>query len=142
MLHHSFLLSVRREFSVRARLLIALLALIQIIAPTWHICELSGQSCCPSPTPGQTDLHCALPNESREGEVLSEPEATLGSPIESHDDNCLAKLLLGMPWQSVSPAELPQLFAALSSSTFVVRQFVALGTSPQPPARAPPFFSA
>lgn len=150
----SFLLSVRRGFSFRVRLAIALLALIQIVAPTWHVCILGENLCCP-PTSSQAEhQHDPL---STEAEVLSgakvlcelhpEPahpnaETVVGSLPETHGDNCLAKLLLGMPWQSILPAEVPAPFPARISTSSSEYFPLSLAALPQPPARAPPLPSS
>lgn len=143
------LLSVHRKFSFRARLLVALLALIQFIAPTWHVCAMGGASCCPPPSEGETKLHCPLPARSTSStpraasccpQEEAAPQQFLNATPEPHGENCLAKLLLGMPWQSVAPLELVEFTARRTPSTPAVPRCIALADLPQPPSRGPPAF--
>jgi hypothetical protein len=146
------LLSVRREYSPAARVLLALLALLQLIAPTWHVCEMGGGSCCPSNV--QTAMaHCerrtatasSPPHCSKclEAEATQDGAITFvaGAPHPPFAGNCLAKLLLGMPWQSVAAQQL--FFTARFHIAFAAREYSSLSpcASVLPPSRAPPLFS-
>jgi hypothetical protein len=130
-----FVMSFRREFSFRVRLLVVLLALLQLIAPTWHVCEMGGSRCCP-PQSGAAKLQCHLPAEA---EVS--PPIFVGAVPTAHTENCLAKLLLGMPWQNVAPEAAAPLRPRQAGSTPAAPRFVSLAGLPQPPSRAPPIFS-
>ena len=141
-----FLLSVQREFALQTRLLIALFALVQIIAPTWHICEMGVSSCCPPSGQSQT-LHCPLPqtalSQSAHCEHASpnKPEFTVGATPASHEENCLAKLLMGMPWQGVAAIELPRPSTDHLPVSPATPRCVSVAALPQPPSRGPPLFS-
>ena len=147
----SILLSVRRDFSFRARLLVALLALVQVIAPTWHVCEMSGVSCCP-PEKSAAKLQCHLPPAAGSTPDVARCEQHLAPSAASvsrsfvravpaaHIENCLAKLLLGMPWQTVAADEIVSLRARQVGSTPSAPRMVSIADLPQPPSRGPPIF--
>jgi hypothetical protein len=148
----SILLSVRREFSFRARLLLALLALLQFIAPTWHVCEMGGSVCCP-PKTRAAKLHCDLapaggstPIVARCAECPPRAETSaqnfVGAIPDAHAEHCLAKLLLGMPWQSVAAQEVVSLRPRQVGSTPAAPRLVSSFDWPQPPSRGPPIFSS
>jgi hypothetical protein len=130
-----FLMSVRREFSFRVRLLVGLLALLQLIAPTWHVCELGGNTCCP-PQNGAAKVQCHLPPEAE-----ASPQTFIGAIPDAHAEHCLAKLLLGMPWQAVLPEQAALLRLRQAGSTPAAPRLVSLAGLPQPPSRGPPIFS-
>lgn len=142
----SLLLSVQREFALPTRLLVALFALVQIIAPTWHICEMGASSCCPPSGKGQA-LHCPLPTDASvqsahcEHGSQEQPAFTLSATPDPHEENCLAKMLMGMPWQSVAAIELPRPATDYVTATPSTPHCASLAALPQPPSRGPPFFS-
>lgn len=142
----SILLSVQREFALHTRLLIALFALIQLIAPTWHICEMGAASCCP-PAGDNQALHCPLPASSSlqnahcEPGSQDEPQFIVSATPDPHEENCLAKLLMGMPWQSVAALELPRPVTDHLTAVPSTPHCVSLAALPQPPSRGPPLFS-
>lgn len=127
-------LMTSREFSIRGRLLVALLVLVQFIAPTWHVCEMGGISCCP-PKTGDSLQHCERPGtEAADASVVS-------AIPEPHVENCLAKMLLGMPLQE-APSATALEFATLEvPSATATPQTPSIGHLPQPPSRGPPVFS-
>lgn len=141
-----FLLSVQREFALQTRLLIALFALLQLIAPTWHICEMGASSCCPPSGEGAA-LHCPLPTSTTvqgshcEHASPNEPQFTVGATPAPHEENCLAKMLMGMPWQSVATYELPKPITDHLTAVPATPLCATVATLPQPPSRGPPLFS-
>ena len=145
------LLTTRREFSFRARFLVALLALVQFIAPTWHVCEMGGASCCP-PKTGDSLQHCASPGASAADDAAKPkcekcPEAESAEPLTvsatsaPHGENCLAKLMLGMPLQNAAPVALLEFSSRRIESTPATLQQLSIGDLPQPPSRGPPVSS-
>ncbi len=138
----SLLLSVQREFALPTRLLVALFALIQLIAPTWHICAMGGTSCCPPEGSAQA-LHCPLPTASsgQDTHTHDQPQFSVSATPDPHEENCLAKMLMGMPWQSVAAIELPKPATDHLTAVPVTPHCVAVATLPQPPSRGPPLFS-
>jgi hypothetical protein len=149
----AILLSVRREYSPAARVLLALLALLQLIAPTWHVCEMGGGSCCPPPGSQATMSHCvrraaaesAPPHCSKclEAEAAQDGATpfAVSAPHPPFGGNCLAKLLLGMPWQSVAAQQL--FCTARHRIAFTTREYSFLSSFAWalPLSRAPPFYS-
>jgi len=144
------LLTTRREWSIRARFLVAILALIQFIAPTWHVCEMGGSSCCP-PKTGAAKQHCARPSTPA-ADAAAKPHcakcpqaAATSFQLENtpapHGENCLAKLLLGMPLQEAAPVATLEFAAQQTPSTPAAPRVVSVEDLPQPPSRAPPVFS-
>lgn len=141
------LLTTRREFSMRARFLVALLALVQFIAPTWHVCEMGGASCCP-PKTGEAKQHCApLSTLGSDGAAKPNcakcPQAAatsfqLENTSAPHSENCLAKLLLGMPLQEAAPVATLEFATRQVPSTPAALQSLSIGDLPQPPSRGPP----
>lgn len=123
-----------REFSIRARLLVVVLVLVQFIAPTWHVCEMSGVSCCPRQTESARP-HCERPS------TPAAIEAFIGATAEPHVENCLAKLLLGMPLQAAAPAETLEVSTRQTPSTPDAPPSLFPSDLPQPPSRGPPVFS-
>ena len=123
-----------REFSIRARLLVAILALVQFIAPTWHVCEMSGISCCPPKTESSLQL-------CHDRSTPAASEANVSATAEPHVENCLAKILLGMPLQEIAPEETLALSIRQTPSTPAAPLSLCIGDLPQPPSRGPPVFS-
>ena len=128
------LLTTRREFSIRARLLVLVLVLVQFIAPTWHVCEMSGISCCPPKTDGTLQL-------CHDRSTPAASEAVVSATIEPHVENCLAKLLFAMPLQEIAPAETLEFSSRQASSTPDAPPPFSIDDLPQPPSRGPPVFS-
>lgn len=149
--HFSILLSVRREFSWRARFLLALLALLQFVAPTWHVCEMGGNVCCP-PKTGAAKQHCDFPaaggstptvapcTECPPRAEAASPQTFAGAIPDATAEHCLAKLLLGMPWQSVAAQEMISLRPRQVGSPPTAPRLMSPADLPQPPSRAPPVF--
>lgn len=135
----SLLLSVQREFALPTRLLVALFALIQLIAPTWHICAMGGTSCCP-PEGNAPALHCDLPTASSGNHSHPQPLSVSATP-DSHEENCLAKMLMGMPWQSIAAIELPKPATEHLTAVPATPLCATVATLPQPPSRGPPHLS-
>jgi len=134
------LLSVQREFALPTRLLVALFALMQLIAPTWHICAMGGTSCCPPEGSAQA-LHCPLPAASSGQDVHTHNEFSVSATPDAHEENCLAKMLMGMPWQSVAAIELPKPATEHLTAVPATPLCATVATLPQPPSRGPPHLS-
>lgn len=177
-------------FSSCARLAVLLLAVLQFVAPTWHICSMGGAKChdhngrqeCHLPVAASTGAstnnnhdekaahshalghaHSAThshPAERSHSEAQSHCEEPSRCKCESganaaslsnnvlqtqHDsssgENCLARLLLGLPGSVASPF----VFATGDSFYFVFQPTVtvlhSLARLRQPPARGPPAIS-
>jgi hypothetical protein len=108
------------------RLLVVLLAFVQFIAPTWHVCEMGGHVM--SMRPGaamaahhgeatqtkedgpQQPLICYCAPKPKHQENPNWPKLT---PVVSHDEHvtCLALLLQTMPGAVAAPATLVRLGA-------------------------------
>lgn len=127
------------------RAAIVLLALIQVIAPTWHVCALGGGTRHHAPEEkvevwkpkcgGGKKCPCVPPK----GKLVSPTGASLSKPAdECPDTNCLARLLMGMPGSLAAPFDFISLATrrpAFASSLFVSPSVAFL---PQPPSRGPP----
>ena len=138
------LMSMRRDFARCERALMLVLALVQLIAPTWHVCEMGGQSCCPSGGSGESTLHCTQPQAQQTVKphcnACPKPQAIqqLSATPQAQDENCLAKLLLGMP---AGFADAPlEVESTLLRRVYHAREYSSCGfySATLPPSRAPP----
>lgn len=152
----SFRRSATPRTALWSRFLVVLLALLQVVAPTWHVCDMGGH--CASMARHAGGHHEDYAEGSSNGPLRPFVCACAGDPTthpvpanwpkweehySGHDDPfCLARLLQTMPATAV--AGMPPLvvrFASLPAEyheTFTV----APQTFPlRSPARGPPVFS-
>jgi hypothetical protein len=129
------------------KLAVALLVLVQLVAPSWHICELGGYSCHGS---GHAKAQIWTPKcgggpvcpcEKPPGAILS----LTGQILDGHDSGghgfCLALLLMSMPGALAVAFALITLASRRSAAALPATLLPALATLRQPPARGPPFLS-
>jgi hypothetical protein len=140
------------------RLLVVLLAFVQFIAPTWHVCEMGGHVMAMRPGAsmahhGDTDaaqakqasadgpmqpLICYCAPKPKHQENPNWPKLT---PVVSHDEHvtCLALLLQTMPGAVAAPATLLRIGAPVEFS-WQARPLTSPSFSPLPRfrGRAPP----
>ena len=130
-----------------ARTAVVLLALVQLIAPSWHVCALGGSSCHDSHQEqaqvwkpkcgGGLKCSCVKP----EGALYSPTGQWISAPVDdTFHGTCLARLLLGMPSSAAAPFHFAVSFSQrilFASSPIVLPTVAAL---PQPPSRGPPLF--
>ena len=143
LLTRASILAVQRAPGPLVRLAVVLLALVQLVAPSWHVCELGGYACHPKHAKaevwkpkcgGGPVCSCVKPPgaiESLTGQVLD------GRDSPGHN-TCLALLLMSMPG-AIAPA----FTLALSTARRPARTLPALAPPlcavlRQPPSRGPP----
>jgi hypothetical protein len=135
---HSF----RDNISPLQRVALVLFALVQVIAPTWHVCEMSGR--CADCPPGQTAtvLSCHPPAsqtaQAKRKCCIKKKHAAISQRPLPFDGTCLAKMLWAMPGSLVSPFDLQLLFSPLPVTAVSQPKYFQPVALPQPPARGPP----
>jgi hypothetical protein len=136
------------------RLTVVLLAVVQVVAPSWHICELGGNT-------GASYPACHVPGTPSAGaptggvlaavteqEITPEAAAALaaapwltGLPEDCASSSCLARLLMGMPGSIAHSTALTVVFEDPQSPTVATLRLASIAALPQPPSRGPPAFS-
>ena len=128
------------------RLAIVLLALVQLVAPSWHVCELGGTTCHPKHAKaeiwkpkcgGGKTCPCVKPP----GAIVSLTGQVLDGHDPPHHSTCLALLLMSMPGAIASAFALVLLLARRHSRALPA--FLPPSCAPlrQPPSRGPPHLS-
>ena len=137
-----------------ARAAIVLLAVLQVVAPMWHVCALSGSSGQHSqherqkpqkPAPAWKPkcgggLKCpCVPPKAEPAPAASATKQQLSATEKDHSHGtCLALLLMGMPGRVSASFQLA--FILTPRTVFARLPFLppAVALMPQPPSRGPP----
>lgn len=127
------------------RVAVVLLALLQFIAPTWHVCELGGKSCHSGheaktkvwkPKCGGGRLCRCIPPK---GAVVALTGQLLTAPgDESCHGTCLALLLTSMPGSIAAPIPFASFSAQRTAFAPTPLASPAATSMPLPPSRGPP----
>ena len=144
MRHHC---TFRADPTPLQRLALVLFAILQLVAPTWHVCEMSG-NCddCPSHMASSSSVaslnlqcHVQPATKTKFACCRAKPNQTVWKDrAEPFDGTCLAKELLAMPSSLVSPFDLQLLFTPRLATVFPRPKYFQAASLPQPPARGPP----
>ena len=129
------------------RTAVVLLALVQIVAPSWHVCALGGSSChdphqehaqvWKPKCGGGPKCSCVKP----EGALYSPTGQWISAPVDdAFHGTCLARLLLGMPNSTVAPFHFTALFSQRTQFVPYSSTCPIVAALPQPPSRGPPLF--
>lgn len=131
-----------------ARCSIYLFALLQVIAPTWHVCEMGGRcGHCKTETTISSEgdarrcvgsvCHCP-PKIYPAGTVFADADNRPGK----FKGTCLARELMGLPGVTLAPLQL--IVRSVPQATPPARELSLPNCAPMPllPARGPPVFSS
>lgn len=120
------------RFPSQVRFCVALLAMLSLVAPTWHVCSMGGHVMSHS---GDVTTMAGMKHfdfqKSKSGTLIcfcaaTHPEKPAspfhlnGRMVMEHDANCLALMLSAMPALLVSPAQL-QVVSRVSFRVFSSR---------------------
>ncbi|MBV9468587.1 MAG: hypothetical protein JO316_18190 [Abitibacteriaceae bacterium] len=125
-----------------ARLAIVLLAVLQFVAPTWHVCELGGSSCCEHQLTTQS-LPSITGLTATCGRCTERKGAVSGRIVQARDNcpftgTCLARLLESMPGSFFALPTLLLPVATRYLSVLTPSTLCSVVALPQPPVRGPP----
>jgi len=112
------------------RTIALLLALLMVVAPAFHVCEMGGRHCAAH----QGERSCHDPSLAAGFQVVNATDTPFGG-------TCLARLLMATPAGVSAPLVLA--FIPPRGSTLVARiqPLSSAFFASRPPARGPPFFS-
>lgn len=130
------------------RAIVIWLALLQVVAPTWHVCGLGGsthrhadegQAKVWTPKCGGGPICPCVPPA---GATVSSTGQDLSASDKEHSHGtCLARLLMGMPGSLSASFNIVILNAQSTTFAPSLCPSPAVALMPQPPARGPPVAS-
>ena len=127
------------------RVAIVMLAIVQTVAPSWHVCQMGGYANThhskPQTTVWKVPSCGGGPKCICKREAFPPGTTFFSNRDECASNHCLARLLMGMPSQSVLPVSLALPHISRVQLAPAHPKYFERATFTLPPARGPPLLS-